>query len=103
MAVTSLPKQRGLSPVNGPIQEGCRRHHGRITRRGRLPPRQQQLLLETFRDVGCGVGRIPDRKELALRAKEVAIERHRHVWLAKTDRGAGTRETVVEGRQPLLE
>ena len=21
--VTSLPKQRGLSPVNGPIQDGC--------------------------------------------------------------------------------
>jgi hypothetical protein len=41
-AVTSLPKQRGLSPVNGPIQDGCDAVITAATSRSSHYPRTQR-------------------------------------------------------------
>jgi hypothetical protein len=72
--------------------------HGRIAVGGRLPPGEQQLLLEPLFDIRGCVGGITDGEELAFGAEQVAVERHRHIRLRQETGGPGAVEAVVEGR-----
>ncbi|WP_410595495.1 NUDIX domain-containing protein [Amycolatopsis sp. lyj-23] len=96
--------QRCLHRPRRPHQRvRLRRRHFRIHPCGLLPPRQQQVFLETGFDVIRGEHRIADRQQFPGRSEQVSVEAHHHVVGGHRAVMAGAGEPVQESGDPVTQ